>query len=435
MNQPFMLLFARNRVPSSDHKFHFVSPYFERRLNEKGRIRIDYQSAQPVASSEIIKTPWLLKTLAVGTSLDVEVLRKLDDLGWPTVKSYWMPPKLYSGLGYNLSPELEQHDASFMFDMPDYIPPVNDAFSVDVFSLPKFKRKKAHKPRCVELYSHPLLIIPQSPGASFVSPKSYVLHKSTVFNQSYYGFSTHGLGDIFPVALLHLLTHSELFRYRVLMTSSRLGAERRTFLKENLENFPFPHNNIITKKQRERALNLSSSLETAADKPWEEINSYIYNLYGLDAYDRQVVKDTLQIAEPFKEARDRADDTPSVGDRKAFYDELQRLIAPSFKITSESVTISEVEIENNEVSSPWYFFAIYSVSTAKSQMLSAQKQLISQITAEANKAGCSRAIVHGDRYLLVGILGQYRYWTLSRARLCALDILRHHLDVFPIGRG
>ena len=98
MNQPFMLFFARNRVPAIDHLFYFVTPHFEKHLNEKGRIRIDYQSAQPVAAIEAAKDLRLLKTLAVGTSLDVEVVRKLDELGWPTVQSYWERQGLYSGL-------------------------------------------------------------------------------------------------------------------------------------------------------------------------------------------------------------------------------------------------------------------------------------------------------------------------------------------------
>ena len=86
MSQPFMLFFARNRVPAVNHHFYFVTPHFEKLLNDKGRLRIDYQSAQPVASSGAIKDSWLLKTLAVGTSLDVELVRKLDELKLPTVK-------------------------------------------------------------------------------------------------------------------------------------------------------------------------------------------------------------------------------------------------------------------------------------------------------------------------------------------------------------
>jgi len=73
LNGAFMLFFARNRVPAANHHFHFVTPHFEKHLNDKGRLRIDYQSAQPVAATEATKDSRLLKTLAVGTALDVEV--------------------------------------------------------------------------------------------------------------------------------------------------------------------------------------------------------------------------------------------------------------------------------------------------------------------------------------------------------------------------
>ncbi len=433
MNQPFMLFFARNRVPAANHHFYFVTPHFERRLNDKGRIRIDYQSAQPVAACDVVKDSRLLKTLAVGTSLDVEVVRKLDDLEWPTVKSYWKSQGLYSGLGYNRSPKLHQKDASFMSELPDFVPPEDDGFSVDVSLLHKFGYSTAHRPRDPELYDPPLLIVPQSPGASSTSAKSYFLHEATVFSQSYYGFSAYGLSDVSPVSFLYLLMHSEMFRYHVLMTSSRMGAERRTFLKENIENFPFPTIDVLPRRQRQRAVELSGLLETAHSKPLKAINDFIFNLYGLDEYDRQVVKDTLEVAEPFKEARNRANAPTVQAERSAFYIELQCLLAPSFDITHETVSIDEVA--GQDILSPWHFFTVSSSSTSASLTQPAQKRLISQITKEANKTGCSRVVVHEKGRLLVGITGQYRYWTLSRARLCALDILRHHLDAFPMGRS
>ncbi len=436
MSQPFMLFFARNRVPAANHRFYFVTPHFERRLNDKGRIRIDYQSAQPVAACDVVKDSRLLKTLAVGTSLDVEVVRKLDDLEWPTVKSYWKSQGLYSGLGYNRSPKQDQNDASFMRELPNFVPPENGGFSVDVSSLLEFGHSTAHAPRCMELYTPPLIIVPESPGSSLFTPKSWVIRKPIVFRKSYYGFSAHGSGEAdLIIALLHMITHTELFRYHVLMTSSRMGAERRTFLKTSIENFPFPTIDVLPKRQRQRAVELSSLLETAPNKPWMAINNFIYDLYGLDEYDRQVVKDTLEVAAPFKEARDCANSAPAKNDRNAFYAELQRLLAPSFDVTHETVSIDEVEIAGQDILSPWHFFAVSSPSTSTSLTQSAQKRLLSQIIRDANRTGCSRAIVHEKGRLLVGIIGQYRYWTLSRARLCALDILRHHLDTFPIGRS
>jgi len=435
MNQPFMLFFARNRVPTADHYFHFVTPYFEKYLNDKGRLRIDYQSAQPLAAFEAAKDSRLLKTLAVGTSLDVEVSRKLDALEWPTVKSYWESQGLYSGLGYNRSPEQDQHEASFMRGLPDFIPPANGGFLVNISSLPIFKDSKAHMPRRRELYIPPLLVVPESPGSSLSSPKSWVVREPIVFRKSYYGFSAYGSEEAdCVIALLHLITHTELFRYHVLMTSSRVGAERRTFLKETIESFSFPAIDLLTKRQRQHVLKLSGQLETVSRKPWKEINDFVFDLYGLDAYDRQVVKDTLEVAEPFKEARDRANAPPAKDERNQFYVELQRFLAPSFDITQETVLIDEVEITSQDVLSPWYFFTVFSPFVSAILTQSVQERLIFQITKTANKTGCSRVVVHEKGRLLVGIIGQYRYWTLSRARLCALDILRHHLDAFPLGR-
>ena len=323
-----------------------------------------------------------------------------------------------------------------MHGLPDFTPPADGEFAVNVKRLPKFEHSKAHMPRCIELYTPPLLIVPESSGRSLLAPKSWIARKPIVFPSSYYGFSAHSSKEAdLVIALLHLLTHTELFRYHVLMTSSKMGAERRTFLKTSIENFPFPSIDLLSKRQRQRAVKLSGQLEAALKKPWKEINDFIFDLYGLDGYDRQVVKDTLEVAEPFKEAKDRANAPPLKTERKAFYVELQRLIAPSFNITHEAVSIDEVELVRKDILSPWHFFAVSLPATSGRLTQSTQKRLISQITKEANKTGCSRVVVHEKGRLLVGIIGQYRYWTLSRARLCALDILRHHLDAFPMRRS
>lgn len=435
MNQPFMLFFARNRRPAANHHFYFATPYVEPRLNDKGRLRIDYQSAQPIAVSEVSRDSRLLKILALGTALDVEVVRKLDDLNWTTVQSYWKKHELYSGLGYNLSPESEQHDASFMRDLPVFVKPPNDVFSIDISSLEKFDKPTAHMPRRMELYTPPLIIVPESPGSSLLSPKSWISRKIMAFNSSYYGFSAYGTKDAnLFIALLHLITHSDLFRYYVMMTSSKIGAERRAFLKKDIEDFPFPMIDKLSEQQSKCAMEISNQLESAPEKPWKTINGFIYDLYEVDEYGRQVVKDTLEVAEPFSESRMRANAFPETEERNRFYAELQRMLMPSFIITNETVSVEEVAVTTRNIHSSWNFFSITS-SKESSEIETEQKILISRIIGEANKTGCSRVIVHENKGLLVGIIGQYRYWTLSRARLCALDILRYYLDAFPIGRN
>ncbi len=435
MNQPFMLFFARNKVAAENHHFYFVTPHYEKRLNDKGRLRIDYQSAQPIAVSSVLKDSWLLKSLALGTVLDAEVFRKINGLKWPNVKSYWDKQGLYSGLGYNCSPKQPQSPESFLQDLHDFVPPENDNFFIDVSLLVDFGPSSAHRPRDPELYAPPVLIVSESPGGGLKSPKSWVVLQATAFSSSYYGFSANSskLAD-YEIALLHLITHTELFRYYVLMTSSKMGVERRTFLKSNIENFPYPEIGELTEGQRRRAIELSQQLESTPDKPWQEINDFIFDLYGLDAYDRQVVKDTLEVAPPYKEARDRANNAPARKEREAFYTELQQLLDPSFAVTNEAVTVSEIVAERSDILAPWYFFAVSASNKPMCFSQTTQRELISQITEAATETGCSRVVVHEDGRLLVGIIGQYRYWTLSRARLCALDIQRNHLDVFPVGR-
>ena len=89
--------------------------------------------------------------------------------GGSQLNQYWESHERYSGLGYNRSPKLDQSDASFMRELPDFIPPANGEFAVNVTLLPKFKDSKAHAPRRIELYTPPLLIVPQSPRASSTS--------------------------------------------------------------------------------------------------------------------------------------------------------------------------------------------------------------------------------------------------------------------------
>lgn len=144
------------------------------------------------------------------------------------------------------------------------------------------------------------------------------------------------------------------------------------------------------------------------------------------------MRDTIEVAEPFKEARNRANAPPGRTERNNFYVELQRLLVPSFAVTKETVSIDEVPITEQDDILPWYFFAVYSSFSSGKMLPRELNRLVTDITKEANKTGCSRVIVHEEGRLLVGMLGQYRYWTLSRARLCALDILRNYLDKFPM---
>ncbi len=434
MKQPFMLFFARNAAAGPNHHFYFATPVRERKLNDRGLFRIDYQAAEPVAVKVVVEKPWLLKALAIGTSLDVEVMEGLNAAGWKTIGAFWNPPMLYCGKGYSLEPQRKGVPPEFLLDLPDFVAP-DQEFSVNASKLETFKQKhgsivpyQACDPR---LYQPPLLAVPQSPGERRELPKSYRLRaKAVCFSQSYYGFSAAGHPDgEMLVSLLYLITNSLLFNYFCLMVSSRLGAERRTFIKVDLDAFPFPDPASLTSAQKRNILSLAEALETRSNKPWDVIDRFVFELYGLDDDDTTVVRDTLTVGSPYQSVRGPAELPPSGKEAGSFCSFLEDMIQPSFEVIGQRVSVEQLPAVRGRWDPPWRFVSV----ALKSDKLPAPDDLIVTLMEEANRAAASRVVMRvPNGGLLIGILNQRRFWTQSRARLCGLHILRQCLDAFPL---
>ena len=90
MQQPFLLFFARNRVPRADDSVRWITVHPDRALNEHGEMRVDSKSIEEVSVEQTFEEPWLWKALALGTPLDVEVVTqgKVAARGVP-LQEYW----------------------------------------------------------------------------------------------------------------------------------------------------------------------------------------------------------------------------------------------------------------------------------------------------------------------------------------------------------
>jgi hypothetical protein len=550
MNLPFMLLFARNSLPKSDHHFHFVTPIRENHLSGRGQFRVDYQAAESVAAQAVIENPCLLKTLAVGTILDFEVVEKIQQHVPTTLGEFWSPPHLESGVGYKLAPNLPQQPANSLFNLLDFEPSEagfqieykalqlwRDRFFVgDITNLPSFvgtllkrsdaisiflwnqlteygknkliqdsklalnpedlqvvlvrmlnktmvnqpiydqrrfqainlspetlrlleqdphgqdlfhlnrllledayptelarnPRKTVHSAGRSGLYQAPLLIIPQTPGETREEPKAFLSStKPLCFSQSYYGYSAHGHEDgKLLTAMLYLVTHSLLFQHFCLAHSSRIGASYRTVVKEDLEAFPFPNPAKLTETKRRRILMLAEGLETLTTRQWDEIDDFVFSLYGLDEHDATVVRDTITVCGPYRAVREFAEEPPSTdkhNELEVFRRYLEEMLQPLFQVARQSVTVTVQPLGAGEWNPPWRFLSI----TLTGDSLPDMRKLLPRLMADANKTGASRIVLRiPNGGLLVGILNQRRFWTRSRARLCSLHIEEHHLDAF-----
>jgi len=230
MDAPFCLVFCRNSVPASDYRFHFASPLYDPGLNEEGRFRIDYETAQSISAVRVEKQPWVLKTLALGTWLDAEVMEGMMKAFPRSLKDQWKawnPTCNQNGQGYNLSLNVKMKAVGFLGEMLDFEEPT-DGLSIEYSKLITFKeryrRTTANRPRKEALYQNPLVIVSKAPGENPQSPKAYLSSRPLAFSQSYYGFSTAGHPDEDTLAsLIYLLAHSSLFRYFALVVSVSQG--------------------------------------------------------------------------------------------------------------------------------------------------------------------------------------------------------------------
>ncbi len=437
VDMPFCVFFARNRLPSPDHRFYYATPSYEPDLNGGGRFRIDYEVAHPISAARVQEQPWLLKTLSLGTWLDVEVIESLTNPNNKTLDDRWIEwdaTRRKTGKGYDRSLGLKQDFKEFLSDLPVFEKP-KDSFSMNYAVLKEYGERfgtnsqgqsSAHMPRRKELYQPPLVIVPEAPGDDPHAPRAFISRQSVAFSKSYYGYSCAGHPEADTLAsLIYLLPHSKLFAYFCLMTSRRSGFDRQTFNKEEFDALPFPEISALSTPTKSTIRSLARRLQENVRKPWREINEFIFELYGLDADAVQVAEDTLFSAASYRRAGRAALDCTTRDTRADFVTTLHESLEPYFDVCGEHVAVREAEFQPDSWREPWFFLSV----SREAQTVNVNPSLMRAAMKAANQRGCSRIIVHAPKKsgLLLGLLNQRRWWTITRARLCAQHIIRERL--------
>ena len=476
MDVPWCLAFARNQVPAAASGFFFSTPAYERAVNGTGRFRIDYASINPLRAQDISKRPWLLKTLTLGTLLDVEVMGRITSAFDKSLEQRWdgwdeTPDKDRTGQGYNRSPGLKQTPAPFLGKLKDFKAPANGAFAIhwddlktygEVHGVNKEGIATAYRTKTPEQYEPPLVIIPKAPGDAPCTPKAFLADQELAFSQSYYGYSCKSHPETGLLAsLIHVLAHSTLARYFILMRSASLGSDFMMFLKTDFDALPFPDVSSLTQRQKRVIQSLSERLvagegmmppiveepahrdlfaeheaemntrraeRARAERFWNELNQFVFDLYRLRPEDVRVIEDTLYSSAPYRRAGEDAFLTTEPVHRRAFCEELQARLQPFFDVTGEVVQLAEPPgLRQQAWDHSWRFIAAWTGEEPPS----VPGGLISAAMRDANDTGASIVTIraHG-RGLLIGILDARRWWTRSRALLCARHILQDKLPAF-----
>ena len=433
MNHPFCLFFAKNSLPDNNSEFYMATPYFDSKLNSKGRIRIDYSSAKSIRSKMIEGEPWLLKALSIGTALDVSILQKIIKKVEITIEKYWDDKEnhLISSTGYQIKKKQTQYDASAMKNYPV----LNDetsifSFCLDTTKLPIFKKNTLNRPRDIKCYQPPLLLLRKSPSENIRDGKTLLCLTRVAYNELFYGYSggDHPYGEEL-VRYLYLISYSNFFKYYLLLTSPEFAVERPVFQKKDFDNFPFIPLEKLKRGDRKKIWELSEKLAHDDLKPFDKIDELICKIYGLDDSDIEVIKDTIEVGLPFRQSRKTAETPPATKQITNYLKYLTNQLQPFFKIVNQTILAESIDFESSEFDQPWRFMK---VTTQKGQIERYSTNVLDSLITIANDQGASQIIIKDGDGLLIGLLNQYRYWTKSRARICGLDILRNHMDIFAL---
>ncbi len=436
MDQPFMLLFARNRKPKPNHRVHYISPHTDLPLNRAGETRIDDKSAMPVEVEAAIQEPWLWKALAVGTSLDIEVVRKIKASGGRPLEEYWVKDLgLACSNGYQIkATQVEQKDASLLENLPDLNSPSLFRFLVDTDQLAPFTRPKLFRTRLhnrhsdpLRVYRAPLALIKASPGDDREKGRALLGLTDVAFSESFYGYSAAGHQKAELLArYLQLFAHTNIAMHFTLMTSAEIGVERPKFQKLDFDEFLIPRFEALTDVQQLEVSRLSTRLIKQDATVFPDIDFFFGHLYGLDEFDVEVIHDTLEVREPNDELGVRASTPPTGPERLKFMRRVESMLRPFFRIMGRQPELGSWP-PNAAPDAPFMAMLL----RARGARVAVDEALFQEaILSLAHETGATRVIKQLDGALLIAVLRQYRYWTPSRARMLAVTILRDHLTVF-----
>lgn len=439
MAQHFCLLFARNVVPKPHEPFRVLNTHRDLMLNRLGRLRLDPLSVNTYTLKEWEHEPWLLKASALGSQFDVQVIRKLlggySDRPMMTIGDYWRELELASGKGYQVASQ--RLDASHIVALNGVDLNAGSVLTpiLNINHLEWFERARLHSPRDPAIYQAPMVVVKE---AGF-SPKERLLRAVTatgktpvIFSESFVGYSTNGHRT--PVRLanyLRLVFNSRLCTYALLMTDSKLGAERRAVTKLALDNFPIIPLESLSSNELSELDTLATQMGRNAVSGEEgtvltaeyskRLDHWVEGLYGLTEDEQEAIGETLKVALPYKEQWQETQRPPTVNERKAFANWVGETLNPILSYDDLALKIS---VRADLSGDSWVFLSAENTKQRRSDQLTRESALARLSQALATNSGSSMVFVKLDSgNYLIGILAQWRYFTKTRARLAAQAFL------------
>lgn len=449
ISAPFCLLLATNQRPAVGAGFRLISPRLESDLNAAGVMRIDAQSAEIIATQQMMETPELLKVLFRGSKADAGLLERLRTKGHPTLETFWLDAVGVSGRGrlagagrgyQTLKPSsrirengdgLPGADARYLHGLPDVTIASLEDLVIDTKQLDSFEHARVHDPRDPRLFSTPITVVHKVPSAERGRIRVAVSDMPIAYNENFYGYCPGEMADAGLFSrYLALVLGSKFTLWLTLMTSGEFGFEREVVEKAALDRIPLPDFRGLEAPRRQEIDTLFESLRRSA-ATWEDIDGWVADLYGLGSTDLQVISDTLAYNLPFAENKAAAQARPGAEIVDHFCTHLQRELEPWAKRFGTPIRVLRV---GEHSMSPWMGLRL--LVGGSPAMVSTDAGWEGLLAAADATAASELIVEEAGGGLLIGRLAQNRYWSETQARLLAQHIVWSRLNVLKgPGRG
>ncbi|MDN3593099.1 HsdM family class I SAM-dependent methyltransferase, partial [Methylobacterium adhaesivum] len=286
---PAMVLFARHRPQPTETLTIVQVPWspagprshtFEIAPSDIVRLSLDDWEARPTR----------LKTAAFGRRRDLRLVDELTDAHRALGERL---RDLGTVIGDGLILGNRSGDASALVSLEYLQKDDLSPFQVPE-RLPAFGLTNAERPRDRALYTAPLLLVKEFlPGGP--RPLTAVADRDLVFAEAFFGAP-------FPAShreAAHILAGvlgSALAAWFFLMTAGEFGLYKRRLFRQDVALLPTPDLNLIAGSDAGRKIYaLEQQFRTRAPnaEDWIALDEAVFDLYGLDADDRIVVRDGL----------------------------------------------------------------------------------------------------------------------------------------------
>lgn len=413
MTQPYCMLIARNEPPKAKHLFYFTTPVTNRYQSRTGQFRIDYDHEYVLSTEGMNRQPHHLKTLSIGTQMDLDLVRKI-------------------GNGTHTYPFTTRMEYVFKVRLGDYWQHALDLRQGHGKSAENSEslvigasHRNSHFAVSANTPSD-WVLTGFAPGADrFQQARTLLANGDIAYSSSYYGFSTAGHPDAEALAeYLFVLLNSDVYLYYQLMTSSRFGVDQTSLLPEDIRYFPIEPWEALKPETKAEIHTVADLIreDEQNEANWETLNDWVNEHYKLSEHDTERVRDTLATRLPFQAVKDLSLERADQEMREAFATAIVDKLKPFFNVTNE-VLLATVSDNSTQA---WGLIDVMTDAAPKAEM-----DLSAVFGAIAEQHGANRVFVdRGHNHLTLCLLNERRYWTVSQAREIAMEILREYGYIF-----